>query len=204
MRAGLSANTVWETVGQLASEHMNKGLAWRKAGLLDLYQYDLFRGLNARYDVQFATFFSNCVAHYQHYWRNMSPELFRSAPLSSDPSSLRDTKDYPDSILVFCTALSQVPWTDTQKVTYRPHDMRALLRLAGIDSERTSIFPVMAEQFHVKCQDEEHARDVAERLPTASRQCSLASTAKACSPGARSLLYKSRTKSRLPEFTRRA
>jgi hypothetical protein len=181
MRAGLSANTVWQTVWQVASECMDKGLAWRKAGLLDLYQYDLFRGLNARYQVQFATFFSNCVAHYQHYyWRNMSPELFANAPLPSDHGSLRDAiktgfkvndgivgrvlKDYPDSIVVLCTALSQAPWTDTQKVTYRPHDMKALLRFAGIDSDRVHIFPVMAEQFHVKCQDEGHARDVGERL----------------------------------------
>jgi hypothetical protein len=181
MRAGLSARTVWETVRQVASERLDNGLVWRKAALLDLFQYDLFRGLNARYEVQFATFFSNCVAHYQHYyWRNMSPELFPTAPLPSDHSSLRDAiksgfkvsdgivgrvlKDYPDSIVVFCTALSQVPWTDTQKVTYRPHDMQELLRFAGIDSDRVNIFPVMAEEFHVKCQDEEHARDVAERL----------------------------------------
>jgi hypothetical protein len=181
MRAGLSANTVWETVWQVVSEYMDKGLAWRKAGLLDLYQYDLFRGLNARYQVQFATFFSNCVAHYQHYyWRNMSPELFANAPLPSDHGSLRDAiktgfrvsdgivgrvlKDYPDSIVILCTALSQAPWTDTQKVTYRPHDMKALLRFAGIDSDRVRISPVMAEQFHVKCQDEGHARDVCERL----------------------------------------
>lgn len=88
MRAGLSANTVWQTVRQVASECMDKGLAWRKAGLLDLYQYDLFRGLNARRQVQFATFFSNCVAHYQHYyWRNMSPELFANPPLPSDHGS---------------------------------------------------------------------------------------------------------------------
>jgi hypothetical protein len=181
MRAGLSASTVWETVWQVASECVDKGLAWRKAGLLDLYQYDLFRGLNARYQVQFATFFSNCVAHYQHYyWRNMSPELFPSPPLPSDHDSLRGAiksgfkvndaivgrilKDYPDSTVVFCTALSQAPWTDTQKVTYRPHDMQALLSFAGVASDRVSIFPVMAEQFHVKCQDEEHAREVCERL----------------------------------------
>lgn len=49
-------------------------------------------------------------------------------------------------------------------MTYRPHDMKALLRFAGIDSDRVSIFPVMAEQFHIKCQDEGHARDVRERL----------------------------------------
>lgn len=181
VRAGLSTRTVWEALRQIASERFDSGLVWRKAALLDLFQYDLFRGLNARYDVQFATFFSNCVAHYQHYyWRNMSPELFPTPPLSSDHSSLRDAiksgfkvsdgivgrvlKDYPDSTVVFCTALSQVPWTDTQKVTYRPHDMRALLRFAGIHADRVSIFPVMAEQFHVKCNDEKHARDVAERL----------------------------------------
>lgn len=123
MRAGLSANTVWKGVWQVISEYMDKGLAWRKAGLLDLYHYDLFRGLNGRYQVQFATFFSNCVAHYQHcYWRNVSPELFASAPLPSDHGSLRNAiktgfgvndgsvgrvlKDYPDSIVVLCTALS--------------------------------------------------------------------------------------------------
>jgi len=181
LRAGLSARTVWETVRQLGAECVDAGVAWRKACLLDLYQYDLFRGLNARYDVRFATFFSNCVAHYQHYyWRHMSPELFPVPPPASDHASLRDAirtgfkvsdgvvgrvlRDYPRAIIVFCTALSQIPWTETQKVTYRPRDFARLLRFAGIESGRVEIFPVMAEQFHVKCQDEPHAREVAAQL----------------------------------------
>jgi len=55
LRAGLSARTVWETVTPIWLQSASmQGFAWRQACLLDLYQYDLFRGLNARYDVRFA------------------------------------------------------------------------------------------------------------------------------------------------------
>jgi hypothetical protein len=181
LRAGLSVTTIWETIRQLIAERADAGVGWRKACLLDLYQYDLFRGLNARYDVRFATFFSNCVAHYQHYyWRNMNPGLYDVPPPASDHDSLRDAirtgfkvsdgvvgrvlEDYPQAIIVFCTALSQVPWTDTRKVTYRPHEMTRLLQFAGIESERVQIFPVMAEQFHIKCQNARQAEEVAAQL----------------------------------------
>jgi hypothetical protein len=181
LRTGVSAKTIWETARQLVAERVDRGIAWRKACLLDLFQYDVFHGLNARYNVQFATFFSNSVAHFQHYyWRHMSPELFPVPPPASDHVSLRDAirtgfrfndsvvgrvlKDYPQAIIVFCTGLSQIPWTETQKVTYRPRDFTRLLRFAGIESERVQIFPVMAEQFHVKCQDSRHAHEVAGQL----------------------------------------
>ena len=181
VRAGLSAGTVWETARQLVAERFDAGVAWRKACLLDLYQYDLFRGLNTRYRVQFATYFSNCVAHYQHYyWRHMAPQLFPVPPLPTDHPSLRDAirtgfkvsdgivgrvlSDYPDAIVVFCTALSQVPWTETQKVTYRPRDFARLLKFAGIDTTRLQLHPVMAEQFHIQCLDAGHAREVAAAL----------------------------------------
>ena len=181
LRTGLSVRTAWETARQLIAERIDSGVSWRKACLLDLYQYDVFRGLNARYGVSFATYFSNCVAHYQHYyWRNMNPDLFPTPPPPTDHPSLRDAirtgfkvndgivgrvlRDYPQAIIVFCTALSQIPWTETQKVTYRPHDFKRLLRFAGIDTDMVQVFPVMAEQFHVKCQDTQHASEVATLL----------------------------------------
>jgi len=156
LRAGLSARTVWETVRQLGAECVDAGVAWRKACLLDLYQYDLFRGLNARYDVRFATFFSNCVAHYQHYyWRHMSPELFPVPPPASDHASLRDAiRRGSRSVMVLLVACSGTIRADHRvlhgfesdsldrntKVTYRPRDFARLLRLPHRVG-RVEIFP---------------------------------------------------------------
>jgi hypothetical protein len=166
LRNGLTPGTARNIVRQLAAEWRDSGVKWRRASVLDDIQYDVFRSLNSRLDVEFATFFCNSTAHYQHYyWRNMSPEKFSLPPTADDHASYREAilhgyrsmdriigralRDYPHAAIVLCTALSQKPWTDTAKCTFRPRDFDAFLAFAGIDKREVTVKPVMAEQFHL-------------------------------------------------------
>lgn len=136
--------------------------------MLDQLEYDLFVHLNRRYSVEFATFFSNSTAHYQHFhWRDMEPELFDVPPDAHAHRSMRSAilygyesmdrlmgrfmHDNPNALLMFCTALSQQPWTDTTKVGYRPRDFNAFLEFAQIPPQSVAIKPVMAQQFYIDC-----------------------------------------------------
>jgi hypothetical protein len=184
LRNGLTAGTAWAVVKQLWSERRDGGLRWRRASLLDRLQYDVFRSLNQRFAVRFATFFCNSTAHYQHYhWRNMDPERFTAPPPATDHPSLREAipygyrqmdvllgrflKDYPDAVLVLCTALSQQPWVDTTKCTFRPRCFKTLLEFVGADA--APVKPVMAEQFHVECD----SPAVADRVASCLRDLTL-------------------------------
>jgi hypothetical protein len=166
LRNGLTAGTVGAIARQLGSERLDPGVRWRRASVLDDVQYDLFRRLNARHRVRFATFFSNSTAHYQHYyWRNMQPEMFTIPPRDDEHGSLagaiqhgyqsmdrlirRALADYPDATIVLCTALSQRPWTDTTKCTFRPRSFESLFAFAQLDARSVTVKPVMAEQFHL-------------------------------------------------------
>jgi hypothetical protein len=181
LHQGLTVGTAARIVAQLVRERWNPGLRWRRACLLDRLLYDVFRHLNRRFAVQFATFFCNSTAHFQHYyWRNMEPERFTTPVPATDHPSLRDAipygyrmmdrligrflRDYPDTVLVLCTALSQQPWTDTTKCTYRPHRFEALLEFAGISPTECQLKPVMAEEFHIECVDDDSAERVEARL----------------------------------------
>jgi hypothetical protein len=168
LRHGLTMGTTLAVLRQLANERRDPGIRWRRACLLDRIQYDVFRNLNRRLDVRFATFFCNSTAHFQHYyWRNMEPEHFDVPPPESDHPSLKDAisfgyramdrllgrfmADYPDARLMLCTALSQQTWTDTTKCTFRPRQFESFLEFARVRVDGASIKPVMAEQFHVEC-----------------------------------------------------
>ena len=180
LRNGLTFSSIRAIMGQLLDERRDPGTSWRRASLLEHVQYDLFRRLNRRFGVRFATFFCNSTAHYQHYfWRNMEPERFQMQPPSKDHSTLRDAiqygyqsmdrivgrflDDYPDSAILLSTGLSQKAW-DTTKCTFRPRSFKKLLEFAGIPHESVEVRPVMAEQFHVRCSSEEDARRAAEGL----------------------------------------
>src|SRR5262249_22774076 len=63
-----------------------------------------------------------------------------------------------------CTALSQQPWTDTTKCTFRPRRFEALLDFARVAVGPAQVKPVMAEQFHVECPDGETADETEERF----------------------------------------
>jgi hypothetical protein len=170
VRNGLTFGTAWAIVRQLWRERRDAGVRWRRAMLLDRLQYDVFRSLNRRYRTRFATFFCNSTAHFQHYhWRNLEPERFAVPPPETDHLSLqtaipegykamdrllaRFQRHYPDSVLVLCTALSQQPWVNTTKCTFRPRRFERLLEFARVSVETAAVKPVMAEQFHVECPD---------------------------------------------------
>jgi hypothetical protein len=171
---GLTPGAAAAVVTQLVRERLDPGLRWRRPMLLDHLQYDVFRLLNRRLGVRFATFFCNSTAHFQHYhWRNMEPERFPVPVPAGDHGSLRDAipdgyramdrlvgrflRDYPDAVLVLCTALSQQPWVETTKCTFRPRRFDAFLRFAGVTVDTSAVKPVMAEQFHVDCGSAETA-----------------------------------------------
>lgn len=163
---GLSMSTSMFAVKHLMAEARDKGLAWRRASVLDHLQYDVFRNFNRKMHVDFATFFCNSTAHYQHYfWRNFEPEKFSVPPLESDHESLSDAipygyasmdiivgrmlRDFPEHTICLCTALSQQPWNDTTKCTFRPVNFDRFLSFAGIRDGAARVSPVMAEQFQL-------------------------------------------------------
>lgn len=175
LRNGLRPATVKAAIAQLVEERRKGGVTWRRASVLDGLNYDVFRSLNKRHDVRFATFFSNSTAHYQHYyWRDMEPELFTETGDGTHAQAVlhgyktmdtllgRIMADNPDALLIFATALSQEPWIDTEKRTYRPHDFAALLAFAGVTDGVAK--PMMAEQFVVELPDEASAIAAEEQL----------------------------------------
>ena len=181
LKHGISRRTVTKILRQLWQERRDPGLRWRRAVILDSIQYDLFRYLNRRHQVDFATLFLNSTAHFQHYyWRNMCPGEFAIPPDRADHPSLAEAipygyeqmdeivgrclKDFPQAVIVLCTALSQQPWRETTKCTYRPRDFSKLLELAGIDPTQVRVEPVMAEEFHLRFHSAEQAASGAERL----------------------------------------
>jgi hypothetical protein len=180
-RHGLSAGAVKSIVLQLLHEKYHNGVSWRRASVLEQLQYDLFRYLDRQFRPQFATFFCNSTAHYQHYyWRNMHPDIFEMPPDAGDHPSLRTAieygyvqmdrlvgkfmRDFADAMLILCTALSQKPWTETTKCTFRPRDFGKLLEFAGLHRDEVQIKPVMAEQFHAVFPNEDRAALAAQKL----------------------------------------
>jgi hypothetical protein len=72
--------------------------------------------------------------------------------------------DYPDTLLVLCTALSQQPWPETTKCTFRPTRFETLLQFARVAPARARVKPVMAEEFHLECPTAEEAELVQVRF----------------------------------------
>lgn len=171
---GLSAKTVIEALGQLASEvgHDNR---WRRAVILDRLQWDLFRAHYRRLRPKFATFFANSTAHYQHYhWREMEPDRFKIPPSSRDVAAYADAIPFgyrkmddlvgeamrlagPDTTLVLCTALSQQPLLRYEdeggKQVFKANDPGKLLAFAGVEAP-CQYAPVMAEEFRLRFESE--------------------------------------------------
>ncbi|WP_141566396.1 hypothetical protein [Pseudonocardia sp. N23] len=174
-RSGLRPATVLAAVRQLVDERRIGGVAWRRASVLDDLSYDVFRTLNRRHGVRFASFFSNSTAHYQHYyWRDMEPELFDEVGDGAHADAVlhgyrrmdallaRIMADEPDSLLILATALSQEPWSTSAKRTFRPHAFDALLAFAGVRDAVAK--PMMAEQFVVELTDDDAAATAREAL----------------------------------------
>jgi hypothetical protein len=188
LRHGLSAATVWATVCQLAGERTGRTPRWRRAALLDRFQWDMFRHHLRRARPAFSTYFSNTTAHYQHvFWRHMDPDAFSVRPSDAERehyggavlSGYREMDRLVGEAmaevgrggtLMLCTALSQQPYTLMEesggKHIYRPHRVADLLRRLGVVGD-PRVAPVMAEQFHLFFDDEAAAEAARERLAQA-------------------------------------
>jgi hypothetical protein len=173
LKHGLSASTMLAAAKQIASEKLGNTY-WRRAGILDLIQYDLFKHYYRKVNPHLATFFLNSTAHYQHcYWRNMEPEAFKVKPTA------KEQKDYAgailygyqcmdklvgrflnlagtDTTLFFSTALSQQPYLDHEEKDgrkyYHLHTKAVLAEKLGL-KEPYTYEPVMAEQFYLRFAD---------------------------------------------------
>jgi hypothetical protein len=178
---GLTVPTALGLTRQLLAEVRDRGVQWRRGMVLDRIQYDVFRRLNRRHGVRFATLFCNSTAHFQHYhWRNLEPEEFEAPPPESDHPSLhsaipdgycnmdrivgRVLRDYPAATVILCTALSQQAWKDTTKCTFRPVQFHSFLEFARIPPQAARVSPVMAEQFHLECDSHETATVAESRI----------------------------------------
>lgn len=177
---GLTFSTGLRALRQLIQERRDPGLTWRRSLVLDAISYDVFRKLVRHHDVDYATFFSNSTAHFQHYyWRNFRPEEFEiSSPPDDHPSLAgavlegyrnhdrllgRFLSDFSTDRLVLVTGLSQESW-DTTMCTYRPRDFGRLMSLIGIDDSQVVVEPVMAERFFLSFPSEQSAQDAARHL----------------------------------------
>jgi hypothetical protein len=181
---GLSIRTILSVARQLLSERL-ANTRWKRARVLDLFQWDLFRHYYQRQRPDFASFFLNSTAHFQHcYWRHMEPEKFQTKP------SEKEQKDYSkailygyktmddligrfmrladkDTTLIFCTALSQQPYLDHDEYGgrhyYRLRDKACLVKPLGLP-ETVVYEPVMAEQFYVRFRNDEELRQAEAKL----------------------------------------
>ncbi len=181
LRHGLSSSTMAAVVRQLGSEGNGKR-RWKRAAILDRLQFDLFRHAYRRLRPDFATFFSNSTAHFQHlYWRNMEPELFQKKPPAEEQPELGSAILFGyermddliarfldlagrETTLVFCTALSQQPCLKYEeqggKTLHRPIDFEGFLSFAGVLASHT-VSPVMSEEFNLHFDDHRDAEEAA-------------------------------------------
>ena len=181
---GLNAQTLTATATQLFGE-LKSSTKWRRALILDRLQWDLFQGIYRREKPQFASFFLNSTAHFQHFhWREMEPDIFAIKPREDD------RVNYGDAILqgyigmdrvvgqalaiaghhtaiVLCSALSQQPMLTHEdrggRQIFRHRDIDALLAFAGVDVP-CQYAPVMSQEFMLHCENDEALASVAQKL----------------------------------------
>jgi hypothetical protein len=73
-------------------------------------------------------------------------------------------RDYPKAVVMLLTALSQQPWRDTRKCTYRPKSFADFLAFAGIPINHVAVKPVMAEEFYLLIHEPSTADEAERRL----------------------------------------
>ena len=176
LRHGLRAETAARFAARLSAEKIwDRGSKWKRATLLDLLQMDVFFNLLKGSQADFATFFSNSTAHFQHaYWRHMDPKPFLVRPAAGELAKYGDAilfgykcmdkllsrffeLEHGGTVLVLATALSQQPFLRYEQSGgqhfYRPRDVQALLDLMGVHA--ISVEPTMTNQFNLHCAAEE-------------------------------------------------
>jgi hypothetical protein len=163
---GLRPSSVQAILRQLTTDMRSKGERWKRAALLDRLQADVFLHYWRRLKPDFASFFINSTAHFQHaYFHLLRPESFDL------PAERFDDADHQDAILfgyqqmdrlladmfaledqgamlVLATALSQHPNPQAGWNYYRPRDMQGLLDRIGLQAGR--VLPVMAHQYSLE------------------------------------------------------
>ncbi len=177
-RHGLSAATIGYIIRQQISERFVPEHKWRRAVILDRFQFDLFRHYYRATDPHFATFFINSTAHFQHlFWRNMDPTGFKVQPSKEDQDDHGGAVLYGyqqmdwivgqtlamagnDRTVIFSSALGQQPCLKYEeqggKVFYRPKDIGAFLRFVGLTIPH-QVEPVMSEEFNLHFRTEADA-----------------------------------------------
>jgi hypothetical protein len=173
---GLSRETVWGLVRQLAAERIaGQDVRWRRAACLDELQWDVFDHLWSTRKPALAVFFSNSTAFLQHrYWRHMEPDAYEVKPSAESIAAYGGAIRYgyqrmdqlvgkalaladTHTAVVLATALSQQPNLRYEKIggkfVYRPKDFRRLRDLLGIPAEVT-VEPLMTHQAWMTCRDE--------------------------------------------------
>lgn len=177
---GLRTGTVMAILEQLFSEVRSGETGWKRATLLDKLQLDIFLRLWKRDKPDFASFFLNSTAHFQHaYFHLLEPEQFTL------PAGDLDDKVHRDAILfgyremdrllgemmalepygvtlVLSTALSQRPNADAGKRYYRPRDVAGLMRTLGL--QPVQLLPVMAHQYSARFDTPAAAQSARARL----------------------------------------
>ncbi|MDH3658619.1 MAG: alkaline phosphatase family protein [Alphaproteobacteria bacterium] len=181
---GLSLTTVRALSTQLFGEKLGKSREpWQRASLLDAMLFDVFRHYYKQRLPDFATFFVNSTAHYQHaYWRDMDPALFGDEAIGESPKKnailfgyqcmdrllgeLMRLAEETGALLILSSALSQQPYLDPNNVKgrayYRFHEIGEFLRSIGVTW--TSIDPVMTNQYRVHFNSDDEAVVAAEKL----------------------------------------
>ncbi len=166
---------------------LDKTQSWKRVSLLDVMQFEVFRHYYRQYQPDFATFFINSTAHYQHaYWRFMEPEKFQSEVNPRDAARYKDAVLYgyqcmdkllgeffklesAGATLVLMSGLSQQPFVRYEGIGgqrfFRPRDIEGFLKRLGVAYD--AIEPVMTHQYMLRLPDPTLAQHCLSRL-----QCS--------------------------------
>lgn len=193
LRHGLDASTIGAILSQLARERFgDRRHAYRRAALLDRFQYHVFDTLVRRHRPDFASFFINSTAHLQHsYWRHHDPAAFEVRPEPGEVAIYGDAirigyramdglvgrflklADATDARLVFMTALSQQPFTRLEAIGgqnfYRLHDIDAALDRLKI--VRLAAAPMMTHQYMLRFVNDAQATAARTRLAALHLDC---------------------------------
>ncbi len=156
--------------------------SWKRAALLDRIQLDLFLYYWKKSPPDFASFFINSTAHFQHaYFHLLKPQSFDLPVEDLDDPVHRDAilfgyrrmdellgdlfaLEKQGAMLVLATALSQQPNPQAGRRYYRPRGAAALLALVGVRAAR--LLPVMAHQYSAEFADQAAADGARARLET--------------------------------------
>ena len=170
---GLRPATALKIAGQLASERLHD-VRWKRVALQPLVNFDFFTHLYRKHQPQFASFFSNHVAHYQHtYWKAMQPDEF--APIET---SQKEIETYGGAIefgyrtadaliqrflgfldenttLVVASSMGQKPFKTALKTGKRVQQLRSLDKLIEIlgMQGRAKAISMMSDQFNIYCDE---------------------------------------------------